>query len=286
MNIYANFIGRRVRAVLKISALVALCVVVLSGHAHALSQVFSVKKVYEFVRASGRFVDEGYPVFLARVKSMSFSELRAINAIVSRPQRSHTIFSLAIEKRLMSEVDALYALGELKKFEERSEQLVLKGVKSGFEKLDDYHELLLNKVAAGEDLSGKLVAKQVAQLKNGGLAGTAHPKTGVLFDDLGFPIFKSHYEVTLPRGMYMGTDYEQFQYATTQLAKQIAVDPKLAKTFSAGDVERISMGYKPRGYTWHHSQREGVLQLVDTEIHQQTSHTGGRAIWGGGAGQR
>ena len=40
------------------------------------------------------------------------------------------------------------------------------------------------------------------------------------------------------------------------------------------------------GYTWHHNQEEGVLQLVDKNVHEQTGHTGGRSIWGGGSDNR
>lgn len=32
--------------------------------------------------------------------------------------------------------------------------------------------------------------------------------------------------------------------------------------------------------TWHHHQDRGKMQLVDKAIHQQTGHTGGKAIWG------
>ncbi|MEM7174094.1 MAG: HNH endonuclease [Bacteroidota bacterium] len=36
----------------------------------------------------------------------------------------------------------------------------------------------------------------------------------------------------------------------------------------------------PPGYTWHHHQEYGVMELVETEIHQKTGHTGGWALWG------
>ncbi|WP_445662062.1 HNH endonuclease [Bacillus sp. FSL R9-9481] len=39
-------------------------------------------------------------------------------------------------------------------------------------------------------------------------------------------------------------------------------------------------GKNPKGYTWHHHQEPGTMQLVDTNIHQKTGHTGGRALWG------
>ena len=40
------------------------------------------------------------------------------------------------------------------------------------------------------------------------------------------------------------------------------------------------------GYTWHHNEQPGVLQLVDEETHAETGHTGGREILGGGSEYR
>lgn len=45
-------------------------------------------------------------------------------------------------------------------------------------------------------------------------------------------------------------------------------------------------GDTPDGYTWHHDAEAGKMQLVDTETHQKTGHTGGRSIWGGGTESR
>jgi len=36
----------------------------------------------------------------------------------------------------------------------------------------------------------------------------------------------------------------------------------------------------PKGYTWHHHQDYGRMQLVKTSIHSKTGHTGGWSIWG------
>ena len=38
--------------------------------------------------------------------------------------------------------------------------------------------------------------------------------------------------------------------------------------------------YNVDGYTWHHHQNAGILQLVDEEIHAKTWHHGGYSIWG------
>jgi len=33
------------------------------------------------------------------------------------------------------------------------------------------------------------------------------------------------------------------------------------------------------GYTWHHHQERGRMQLVPTDIHDETGHTGGMKMW-------
>ncbi|MFJ7825392.1 HNH endonuclease [Psychrobacillus sp. NPDC096623] len=48
----------------------------------------------------------------------------------------------------------------------------------------------------------------------------------------------------------------------------------------------MASGTTPAGYDWQHSEDPGVLQLVNVETHQNTGHTGGREIWGGGSGYR
>ena len=56
--------------------------------------------------------------------------------------------------------------------------------------------------------------------------------------------------------------------------------------FTPEELADIEDGYTPEGYTWHHNEEIGKMQLVDTDIHSQTRHTGGRNIWGGGTENR
>ena len=46
------------------------------------------------------------------------------------------------------------------------------------------------------------------------------------------------------------------------------------------EANRIA-GYKstPKGYTWHHHETMGRMQLVHSRIHAQTGHTGGFSLW-------
>ena len=47
-------------------------------------------------------------------------------------------------------------------------------------------------------------------------------------------------------------------------------------------MEQILDGETPDGYTWHHDAEVGKIQLVESDIHMKTGHTGGRTVWGGG----
>ncbi|WP_169713674.1 HNH endonuclease [Paludifilum halophilum] len=119
----------------------------------------------------------------------------------------------------------------------------------------------------------------------GKYAGETHPKTGVPYDDNGFPIFDewSKFEYQLDQSKYLASDTEQFKEATRTLDDLLKRKPELEENFTDKQLKDIKAGKKKiRGLTWHHHQEPGKLQLVPTEIHQPTSHTGGRAIWGGG----
>jgi hypothetical protein len=35
----------------------------------------------------------------------------------------------------------------------------------------------------------------------------------------------------------------------------------------------------PKGFTWHHHQITGRMQLVESTINAQTGHTGGFSLW-------
>lgn len=96
--------------------------------------------------------------------------------------------------------------------------------------------------------------------RNGGLAGSKHPKTKVPFDKDGFPDFSKN------------------------LYKDGVNDVNIKPTGNRGsdiDAANKAAGYSetPRGQTWHHHQNTGRMQLVDSKIHSATGHTGGFSLW-------
>ncbi len=130
--------------------------------------------------------------------------------------------------------------------------------------------------------------------RNESLEGNKHPITGVPFERKTvedadgnevtgvFPVFDSAYDAQLPENLYKASDKEQFKECNKQLKDTVEKDPELAKKFTPEQLEQIKNGDTPDGYTWHHNEEKGKMQLVDSDTHAKTGHTGGKTIWGGG----
>ena len=153
----------------------------------------------------------------------------------------------------------------------------------------DFVEMLENKEDGGEKIDYYI------QTRNESLKGDLHPITGVLFEEKTvidcdgnrvtgvFPDFDSTIDVQLPEDMFRATDADQFTYCNKQLQKTIENNPDFVKEFTSEQLEQFKNGDTPDGCTWHHNEDPGKMQLVDSEIHARTGHTGGRSIWGGGS---
>jgi hypothetical protein len=48
--------------------------------------------------------------------------------------------------------------------------------------------------------------------------------------------------------------------------------------FSGHQVQQLKNGKTPDGYTWHHSEKKNILELVDRAIHNKTAHSGGFSL--------
>lgn len=130
--------------------------------------------------------------------------------------------------------------------------------------------------------------------RNESLEGDKHPITDVSFERKTvedadgnevtgvFPVFDSEYDAQLPENLYKASDKEQFKECNNQLKEAVEKDPELAKKFTPEQLEQIKNGDTPDGYTWHHNEERGKMQLVDSDVHAKTGHTGGKTIWGGG----
>lgn len=131
--------------------------------------------------------------------------------------------------------------------------------------------------------------------RNQGLEGQNHPETGVPYErkavslDTGekaegvFPQFDSKFDVQLPEELEKETDSKQSRECNRQLKEKCESDPEFRKQFTEDQLDDIAHGQTPEGYTWHHSEEKGKMQLVEYNTHSRTPHTGGRSLWGGGS---
>ncbi|MDG4762729.1 polymorphic toxin-type HINT domain-containing protein [Solwaraspora sp. WMMD406] len=95
----------------------------------------------------------------------------------------------------------------------------------------------------------------VPQVRNGALAGSAHPVTGIPFDRNGFPDFSSVRHPSVPDVRITLSGNRSTDFARANRA--------------------AGLSSTPTGYTWHHHQDKGLMQLVDRTVHAKTGHTGG-----------
>ena len=98
-----------------------------------------------------------------------------------------------------------------------------------------------------------------------------------------FPKFMSEFTTTLPDNMLKASDRDQFNYCISKLQEAIKNNPEIKKRFSPRQLEQIASGKTPSGFTWHHNEDVGKMELVDSKTHDAAKHTGGRALWGGGS---
>lgn len=134
--------------------------------------------------------------------------------------------------------------------------------------------------------------------KNQDLEGKEHPETRVPFEkkivkndkgedvEVVVPKFESKFDAQLPEDLEKASDKEQVNECNKQLKEAVENDPDLKEQFTDEQLEQIMDGETPDGYTWHHDAEKGKMQLVDSETHAKTGHTGGRVIWGGGQSNR
>ncbi len=134
--------------------------------------------------------------------------------------------------------------------------------------------------------------------RNEDLAGKTHPETKVPYErktvennkgekvEGVFPKFESEHDVQLPENLEQASDREQFKECNKQLKEAISENSELKDKFSEEQLEQIENGDTPDGYTWHHNEEKGKMQLVDSDVHSKSGHTGGKSIWGGGSENR
>lgn len=112
-------------------------------------------------------------------------------------------------------------------------------------------------------------------------------KATIRFDQDGFPEFDSKFETILDDiHVGSGNRFAHYRAANQKLFQALKQDPNLAKDLGLNRemIEELSTSLAPPGgYSWHHHQDVGRMQLVVLGDHKLAApHTGGMAIWGGG----
>ena len=112
------------------------------------------------------------------------------------------------------------------------------------------------------------------------MAGKKHKATGIVFDGLGFPKFKSFYTFKLKRSEYKKDREYHFYHASKALYNDALKNKSLKCKFTDKELKMFKEGKVPPRFTWHHHQDRGVMLLVDYKVHSKVSHIGGFSIWG------
>lgn len=190
---------------------------------------------------------------------------------------------------------------KIKPEKEMSVKELTKGVKEEFEKAksERFENEKSKNAETDHDAKGLDKEDRVEKVKcmNEELADKKHPSTGVPYErkavevggvkkEVVVPKFESKFDAKLSEDKFLDSDRKQFKECNKQLSEGIEKDPKLKDKFDKDQLDQIKNGDTPDGYTWHHDAEPGKMQLVDTETHQKTPHTGGRSIWGGGGSFR
>jgi DNase/tRNase domain of colicin-like bacteriocin/Pretoxin HINT domain len=138
----------------------------------------------------------------------------------------------------------------------------------------------------------------VVENADGSVTYTHVNGTTVTYRD-GFPVFEEadtavdlyfdeeYYEAE-PQGLGKGRTSD-FKEANREVSEQYASDPTIFDDVAEPDRTTLKNYYDsnpnpganpPPGYTWHHNEDVGRMQLVKSEIHRDAKHHGGESIWG------
>jgi hypothetical protein len=93
-----------------------------------------------------------------------------------------------------------------------------------------------------------------ARIRNQHLAGRRHPRTGIPFNEYGFPRFES-VAIKTVRIKFSGNR---------------PVDRRMAN-------KEAGLDSTPKGFIWHHNEDCDTMQLIPKDVHKRTGHSGGFA---------
>ncbi|USO01891.1 MAG: HNH endonuclease [Alphaproteobacteria bacterium] len=115
-----------------------------------------------------------------------------------------------------------------------------------------------------------------------GITQTPHPVTGIPFDIRSFAVFDSvmAYETRVTDSLMIRNRIPHMREATLKLKQSIERGEVSSSIFNADQLRAIeARAPKIPGYTWHHNQELGRMQLLKKEPHDLTGHAGGMVTW-------
>lgn len=158
------------------------------------------------------------------------------------------------------------------------------------------------------------------KLKNTTFKGVSFVEKTIIYKKIGFrgvfPDFNKQtiFTTSLPKKYYSNNDNSVFEICKNALRKEYEKDTKkfikMLKENNKGKVytsngiilnEREMLDKQIKdilqensgiqkgrifGFTWHHNEATGRMDLVDYNIHKEVKHLGGNYIWGGGSSTR
>lgn len=239
------------------------------------------------------------------VAAVAAKEVVSSTAVEAAKQLAEKIATQTTESQGIERMSSMEQMQQMEAFkigenpdadlERNSEIAATDELKDKIENFDHTAETANDEVIVENEMTEPDVISRDIITRNESLKGDVHPITGVPFEEKTvtdaegnkvtgvFPEFDSQFDAQLPDDMLQASDAEQFGECNKQLKEAVDNDPELAKEFTPDQLEQIKNGDTPDGYTWHHNEEKGKMQLVDSETHARTGHTGGRSIWGGGS---
>lgn len=112
------------------------------------------------------------------------------------------------------------------------------------------------------------------------MVNKVHSATKVKFDSKGFPVFEKIVTVNIPKKYWKKDRDVHFYQANKILYERLRKSATLKRKFNRRQISELKERQTPSGFTWHHHQERGRLDLVETKIHSKVPHKGGFSIWG------
>lgn len=142
--------------------------------------------------------------------------------------------------------------------------------------------------AAGNEQLLRRPSRNVSTTSNAdGTVTYTNTRSGdsVLYDANGFPVFSSvRADLYLPADKIVANSRGTHFAEANRMLERHSDSQLRAAGFSDTMIADVRAGRTPDGYTWHHHQDVGRMQLVRTEEHERFigGHTGGWSLWGDG----